>query len=117
MLSFGGFFVSRLQTDTLDVSELFCWIHGQIFYSATEILEISDVKAEKHSEESNVTSVFGAVEKEPLQDLGTEHILQNCLSAISIQVYGNADFRVLDTFQRLFDGLTTPFYSYWPDPG
>lgn len=53
--------VSRLQTDSVNVNEFFRWVQGKRFESTTKLLKLSGAKAGKRSEDSEFTSVFGAL--------------------------------------------------------
>lgn len=109
MLNSDEFRVSRLQEDTLDFYEFFCWVHGQKSKSATKLLELAGAYAEKRSEGSRLISVFSAAETQSLRELGTKQMRHLFSTSKSAQVLGNADFRVLEMFHPVLDELATLF--------
>lgn len=102
-MSSDDFCVFRLQADTLDFNKFFHRVYGQRFESATKLLKLVGINAEKRSEEPNFTYVFGAVEQKLLLELVTEEMHQIFRTAKSIEKLRDADTRVLEMFLRVFD--------------
>lgn len=55
------FRISRLEVDTIDLSEFFRFVHVNRFDSAFNLVRLGDGKADRLSEESYCTSIFGDV--------------------------------------------------------
>lgn len=109
MLCSDQFCVNLPRPDTLDFNGFIRLVHSQTFVSATKLLKLAVVQIKKRLDLR--LRRYGTYSDLGARDGPNASALP---AAKSIQVLGNAGFRVPENLKPVFDGLGTPFSFVLP---